>query len=476
MSVENHNSMQSSKAFRKSIYVALAIGGCARFAFLILFFSNLNDDPDAYRQIAENVATNGVYGQAFGEGPTQPTAFRPPLYPLILSRFVVTQKLSLYLVAAFHFLLGLGTICFGFLFARQVGLSPIACCFVATLMAMDPILLQQSSLVMTETLATFLATVCIWYSSDILQKDFNSRRFIVLGIFVGGAALCRPTFVIWGGLVLLSILILAVCGERLFVRRIFRWLSEEVDETEPNERSQRMQKRFLHAICFAASIGVVLLPWMLRNQMKFGKPIFATTHGGYTIYLGNNDRFYDYLKTDQKELWDGEGELRDVVLEIRSKSEASDGSIDELQKDRMYYQRSIDTIQRRPFMFLYSVCIRVVRFWSVIPSKSNTDESKLRWIIRIGSAVWYSVLFLCAIAGLCAMVFFRKANSKRSAYQANRAMFFAAVLMIIAFQGLHLVYWSNMRMRAPLTAIIAVLAVMGAQFLLTNLRKPKLAP
>lgn len=110
--------MQPSDPLKKALMIAMLVGGCVRLAFLIFFFFNLRADPDAYRQIAENVATMGVFGQSFGDGPIQPTAFRPPLYPLILSCFVVNQNLSLTLVAGLHFLLGWGTIYFSFRLAH----------------------------------------------------------------------------------------------------------------------------------------------------------------------------------------------------------------------------------------------------------------------------------------------------------------------------------------------------------------------
>ena len=45
---------------------------------------NLTDDPDAYRQIAENLLRHGVFAMGEGDHP-QPTAYRPPLYPVVLS-------------------------------------------------------------------------------------------------------------------------------------------------------------------------------------------------------------------------------------------------------------------------------------------------------------------------------------------------------------------------------------------------------
>ncbi len=37
----------------------------------------------------------------------------------------------------------------------------------------------------------------------------------------------------------------------------------------------------------------------------------------------------------------------------------------------------------------------------------------------------------------------------------------AGVLLAIALTGVHLVYWSNMRMRAPVTPLLALVAAVG---------------
>ena len=51
-----------------------------------------------------------------------------------------------------------------------------------------------------------------------------------------------------------------------------------------------------------AAIGLLaavcgLAPWAIRNQIVVGRPIVSTTHGGYTLLLGNNPSFYDHLRT-----------------------------------------------------------------------------------------------------------------------------------------------------------------------------------
>ncbi|MEC9093543.1 MAG: hypothetical protein VX438_12600, partial [Planctomycetota bacterium] len=119
----------------KWLLAALITGGMIRAVFLFFFYPDLNTDPDAYKQIAENVCNQGVFGQVFASQ-MQPTAYRPPLYPCLLSLLVTPDPLgvgvvSIGYVAAFHFALGLLTLWFAFQLACRFGFEGPRCFGVA---------------------------------------------------------------------------------------------------------------------------------------------------------------------------------------------------------------------------------------------------------------------------------------------------------------------------------------------------------
>src|SRR5205823_12120160 len=73
--------------------------------------------------------------------------------------------------------------------------------FIAGLIvACDPILLNQQTLIMTETLAAFLAILALWclWRLDAARSWFNAG---LAGGAIGVAVLCRPTFLPWLGMV-----------------------------------------------------------------------------------------------------------------------------------------------------------------------------------------------------------------------------------------------------------------------------------
>src|SRR4051812_37709214 len=95
----------SDKALRRWLAAIVAVAILARWAVLVPGSGRL-DDPDSYLLLARSLAD--------GRGFTlngRPTAYRPPLYPLVLAPLVATlgDRLA-WGVAGLHLALGAGTV------------------------------------------------------------------------------------------------------------------------------------------------------------------------------------------------------------------------------------------------------------------------------------------------------------------------------------------------------------------------------
>jgi hypothetical protein len=51
--------------------------------------------------------------------------------------------------------------------------------------------------------------------------------------------------------------------------------------------------RLVKSIVIIAGVFAALAPWAARNEVRLGKPVLFTTHGGITFYQGNNRIAYD---------------------------------------------------------------------------------------------------------------------------------------------------------------------------------------
>ena len=444
----------------------LALAGLLVFTLLVrggvlwVMRGNLEQDPDAYREIAENLLRHGEF--ALGKGEPEggdktyrPTAYRPPLYPVVLSNLPASdrQHVSLAKIGVLHVLLGVATVWLTWLTARRmcgvgsahldqqvVGIAhptilagPL---LAGLIVACDPILLNQQTLVMTETLAAFLAILSLWCLArfDAARSWFNAA---LAGGAIGLAALCRPTFLPWLGMVGIAMLIVrGRCAERGTRNAERRNVSSWFDDFGWRAAS-------LAGLAIAAA--AIISPWAIRNYRVFGKPIVTTTHGGYTLRLGNNPQFYEWLRTSRHGLpWD---DFQFSAVEADAARTTSPGSLSITFWDDWCYHRALDTIRHQTGDFARACVYRIGQLWSPLPHKLTADESTGRRLLRYATCAWYCGVYLLAAIGVW-----------RLRWRMFQSPWIWGVLLCLAFTAVHTFYWTNLRMRAPLVPFVAIVA------------------
>ena len=158
--------------------VVLLLALLIRGGLLLVVPDALVEDPDGYRQLAENLVEHGTFGKG-----DAPTAYRPPLYPLLLTGCVALGEYGRVAIGVLHVLLGVATVGLTLVLGRWWGLGNRGAAVAALLVACDPILLGQSAQVMTETLAAFLATAGLCALTILVHRcgrnsEFSGRRYV----------------------------------------------------------------------------------------------------------------------------------------------------------------------------------------------------------------------------------------------------------------------------------------------------------
>lgn len=437
----------STKSQRGAIFAVAACALMVRLVFVVVGVNSLNADPDAYRTIAENLRQNGIYGSN-----SSPTAFRPPLYPVILAAFSINGSVTPAIVGGLHVMFGVVTVVLTFVLGYHWRLGRWSYA-AAALVAIDPILLNQSALVMTETMATLLAVAGL-YRLSLWAERPSLWRAILTGVVFGLACLCRPTFIPWLGLSAVG-MVFSQCTLR---------------------KASSFRVPVLNSMAFLLSAAIIMSPWVIRNFLVFGVPKATTTHGGYTILLGNNPSFYRYLRhAPRGTTWDSSElavmwELRryattpnDLIWTLPQEVNMAPIHRSEFEDDDFAYSLAKRYIRDEPGMFLYSSFVRVSRLWQLTPYNTSGSESTLRRLLRIVTGCWYSVLFLLAIVATFSI-----------GRDLLRSPYVWGLLLCLTFTSVHALYWSNMRMRAPLMPFVCLLAAAGFAYLSTCLgdRKP----
>lgn len=408
----------------------MVIALAARIGAIVVWNDGLSEDRDGYLGIAHNLASGAGYSSP---GTAEPTAFRPPLYPILLSLLFRLEP-GTAAIGVLHVLLGTATVWLTYQLACRLGwkLGAIA---AAGLVAVDPMLLRYSAYAMTETLFTFLVTLLLvlMCRPDAIDDNASSPpsgsgRALAAGVVFGLSALCRPTIWAFGGL-------FAVV-----------WIWHRLRRPEITRTSGR--RHLVHAGLAVLGVAVTVLPWGVRNSAKLDRFLITTTHGGYTLLLGNNPRFYeDVVQQPWGTVWDRD-RLTDWQESLKAAKDGSAGEVEsEIVRDRRLYNRALANIQAEPGMFLRACWLRFRRFWNVAPLNA-AGQVKSR-VITWGVGLYYSVMLFGLVVGLVRLRNFPGPHWR------------TLLLLLAAFSFVHLFYWSNARMRAPLIPAIAVLSVAG---------------
>lgn len=415
---------------------------------MISFSSDaFQDDPDAYRSLALSWESTGTFG-LLHDGTVRPTAFRPPLYPALLTLLAQRDAsnnpfLSASSIGILHALLGALTavgasLCFYLWPPIKTIPNPaerernrlLRSLSPGILVTCDPILIRQSQLIMTETLATFLMTLTmlgvLWRTTQ--SSRFHKRTLIAfdfsLGLLFGLQCLCRPTALAWLVLWLAGVLIFLVLYRSGPAR------SDAIgDSSSTWIRSSTL---------YLAGTLLVLLPWGLRNWYEIGSFRLTTTHGGYTLLLANNDSLYDHFETSWSRDWD-----ETAFFDEWANQKAT--TTNELEEDKLAQSIAWITIQNRPWDFAKSCLIRMGWLWAPWPNQSNPA-------VQTVIGVWYGTLYLLALTG------FYRARKRRNLSCLPQQATWLLASILLSVTCVHAVYWSNMRMRSVCIPSLAILA------------------
>jgi len=390
-----------------------------RLTIQIFTLPSLLADRDAYRRLAQTLYATGTFGVLDPQGHPVATAYRPPLYPWLLS-WLQGFNSDLLPIAILHAILGACSVTLTYRIALRLGLSGLQSLAASALVLFDPILLRQSTLVMTETLATFLGLFAWWLA---LFLDRNSTRGaaigaaigLAIGATLGIACLCRPTALAWALL----------------------WGGSE------------LRRNPLRASCLLLGCLLVLLPWWKRNQSEIGQGLWATTHGGYTLLLANNPILYEHWETSWSRQWDDDRfhawwQAKRLEENVRSET-------DEIASDALANALGWQSIRANPVLFFKACAIREGWMWAWWPA-----EHQAHWIVRVAIGIWYAITTTAGFVGLIRLLV-------RARLEPKFAYWLPALTLAVSLCLVHAVYWSNMRMRAPIIPVISLLAVYGSR-------------
>ena len=405
--------------------LTIALG--LRLAVIAIRSDELILDRDAYLGIATGVAEGRGYSSP---GSSVATAFRPPLYPICLAAGLTCFPPSV-VVGGINIIASLLTVWFTARLGCGLNFGPTR--FLAALIvAIDPLLAWYTCQPMTESICTFLATFWLWSAISISPGNHheNSIWRILNGITFGMLVLCRPTF--W----LIAAFYVLFWFHSLRRRKV--------------DKHQSGSAPLLSGWVWSLTGTLcVVAPWLIRNWIVFGVPILTTTHGGYTLILGNNPVFYqEVVEQRWGTVWQHDS-LLNWQTELESKMEKDLGhQASEVQRDQWYSKQAKQYMLATPRLFAAAVIHRVRSLWNIVPQGDVANQTGGWAMSAVG---WYYSLILTA--GLIGFITISCGS--------DRHQWLPLFVLIASVQLAHLFYWTNTRMRAPLTPAIALFAIVA---------------
>jgi hypothetical protein len=285
------------------------------------------DEGDYY-----TIANNLVHGHGYSLDGMNPTAFRPPGYPLLLALFialganvVVLRALNFIMLATSMLLL------YRFVHKRSnwvgAAAAPILCAaYVVFFYTAGTLYPQTLAGVLLVTVVVLLASKRLgWLASGLL-----------LGLLFGWLALSVVHF-------LFSCIVVAV------------WML--VARTEWR-LSSRVGAVTVMTVVTVSMVGI----WVLRNESVLGAPVL-TTNGGITLLHGNSEKAgYN------------SGASTDISAYM-----PRDTGLTELQLDRYYQRRAVDYIRSNKGRAIRMYALKVLNWFNYrndLAQKSESSRTK----------------------------------------------------------------------------------------------------
>ena len=197
-----------------------------------------------------------------------------------------------------------------------------------------------------------------------------------------------------------------------------------------------------------------------------------TTHGGYTLLLGNNSSFYtNVVDRGWGSEWTAES-FDAWQRELQANLDRELGrDASEIARDQWQSRVARQFIAANPQRFLSAVWQRVRSLWSTMPQREAASGMNPLILAAVG---WYYSLVLTAfVVGLTVAGWqglwlnipltssvdeASKLRSQTRSDQSCRAVAWTLISLVLTVQAVHLVYWTNARMRAPIAPVIGLLA------------------
>jgi 4-amino-4-deoxy-L-arabinose transferase-like glycosyltransferase len=194
------------------------------------------------------------------------------------------------------------------------------------------------------------------------------RDWLLFGILFGLAVLSRSS-------------VLLVFGVLVAGSAIYLW------------RAGRLKQEWRQPLLAVVLFGLVLSPWVIRNELVFGRPIFGTTLVGYNLY-----RYNAIASKEEPPHYVGPTEGYQEVQALVARTPELQLPVDEARVDEIYQQEALKIIRSHLEEYVELVAFRPIPLWFNIgiPDQYGEKLAFFDFLIVVQQAILL-LAFLIAI-------------------------------------------------------------------------------
>jgi 4-amino-4-deoxy-L-arabinose transferase-like glycosyltransferase len=374
----------------------------ARF-FLVTRLDNRVIYSDEQKNLA--LAGNLIAGAGYALHDGRPTAIIPAGYPFWLAALRVTGLTEPWHIRLAQVALSLLTIWLVYLFAQMLFGRPAAL-LAAAGCAFYPYFIFLPGTILATTLYSLLLVLGTWLY--VRAVTYNNNKML----FFGG--------IVWGWAVLTVSTAVVLAGATLV------W---HLGHARASWRTGLRQ-----AALFLTGLLLVVLPWLMRNQLVLGHAVLAT-NGGYNFWLGNNPE----SDLDEPCSLQTPREMDERI--IRSGSE--------LYADSLFSATARAWIAAEPSAFFRQTLLKALYFWRLDPSPVTASYIHNSGLARTTAILSFAPLLVLAFWGLI----------KAPPPLKKKVMLF--FYFALAYTAVHAVMIVKVRFRLPIDHFIIMAAAYG---------------
>lgn len=360
--------------------------------------------------------------------------YRPPLYSFFISLIWLVFQDSIAAVKIAQAILHGLTCWFIYKTVFEIFKNKKLGILCSLICAVHPLLLFQAAEIQTETLHTLLIAVVVFLMAKILYQDKISFPLaLTLGFVFGVAALCRPSALPIGIIIIFTLFILKA-------------------------KKVNLKLSLLAMIIAASGLFIAILPWTFYNKATTGEWILISDAGGYSFWVGNVPQALDFYEgnfSSARERMDFSNYIyidftRQKISEWETEYGYSKLSLKE--RENLWQKEAIENLKDNPRLTLKLWLLKCWFFWRpyLYPEAYSLK-------IVLASAIFLVPLYLLAIYSLVRL------------YRESRHKKFVIVMIIyfLSVTGLHMLIIGMIRYRVPyIDPYLSMFAGIGLVFLL----------